>query len=339
MIVIGMVFADPRSLLKRNAEPQISFPLVVPSTELDIGEIWNLRHFHKPLPITNESDQALSCQIASGCSCTSLVPSEFEIRPHESKTVFVNLKLPVVAPDKPMPVDVQLFVKTSLAPDSQTVWNLTGMCHSQFVVTPSDIKFADLRVNSTNSNPISLKIESVEPIVNWDVSASNGFVAVDRKTTESSATELQALIKPTAAAIGSAGESDDLLQFSATTSQGRKLASLDVPIHLSVRHDVEVDQRVLLLGQHEVGTVAQAKFKVLSSRGAPFRVELLASDASDLTVSESGAANLTSGSSEYSVRYVIRTLGSHHGNIRLTIQDKVEAKLYSIEIPVIAIGI
>jgi hypothetical protein len=113
---------------------------------LDLGEVWEQRVFRWTVPITNRGSGTLRIeQVEGNCTCTAIVPQEFELAPGETQELVLTINLSQDHwgdGESQRPFEVALKARVSGWLNEQSVWLVHGRVQRNPIhVSPAVLDF------------------------------------------------------------------------------------------------------------------------------------------------------------------------------------------------------
>ena len=133
----------------READRQVIVEgLMVPTDNLNIGEVWEEKDFAWRLPIRNATGDTIQIhKFNTSCSCTAIEPARISIRPGETATVNLTIDLmhlsDAVAGVARRPFALSVQPVTSLTRQGGFGWQIHGTVRSRVTLDAKTVHFGD----------------------------------------------------------------------------------------------------------------------------------------------------------------------------------------------------
>ena len=292
LITVGAVFGRGLLAGKPKAEPVAIAPpsaLFVSPEKLDFGRVWTTARFEWSFPVTNRGSEPLSViGIGSSCSCLSVSPPRFDLKPGETTTVTAVVDLTA----KPRTTDEAAFLLTpiveleSKTPHPKVEWVLTGKSQrlltldrpptfGRVSVLDQPLKTVSITVTTAIPLDLGLAAKSDHPSV---AAAIRHDPKDDKKyTLELSATKPLPLcpVKGT-------------VTLTPSDRREAKLSVIAVPFDALLVPDVECLPPAVLGGGHPVGATFTQSVTLASLGRRPFKELSVSADGAGLSVKQVG---------------------------------------------------
>jgi hypothetical protein len=214
-------------------------------------------------------------------------------------------------------------------------WTLTAISRRTFILEPAAIDFGqELRVNGP---PISraIVIHSAVPVRHVEVLNDTGALVVTSPTNDDSGCRFSFSCSISPDLLKQSCDFGTKLRLLITTDAVGDPVALEIPVRITVKHDVEAESPTSYLGTSPIGSIAEGNIHLNSFRAEPFRVESISGFPEAVAVV---GTNLGRCDMDFTVRIKVEQLGAFRGEARFTVFDQFEAHAYTVVVPVIAIG-
>jgi hypothetical protein len=146
-------------------------PLLIPPGQLSLGDVYDTASLRVSLSVLNTSDETVSVSdISRSCTCLSIRPDAFSLKPGESLPLSVTLDLSQYGKDSSVtPFSLELVPSVHPAHDSsysvpQRPWVVTGNVHRLVALNTNPLQLSTL-YNFTSKSyapaPISVTVQRV----------------------------------------------------------------------------------------------------------------------------------------------------------------------------------
>ena len=330
LATVGVVFG--RGLLVKPAKPEpVAEPpavLFVPPEKLDFGRVWESNHFEWSFPVTNRGAEPLTVVgVGSSCSCLSVSPPRFSLKPGETTTVTAVVDLTA----KKRPTDEAAFLLTpivelaSKATPPTVQWVVKG--YSQRLLTlDRRPTFGRVSVLDQPLKPVSLLVSSAIPVYLVAKSDHPTIEAVIRHTPGDLTKYRVELASQKPLPLGPVKGN---LTLTPTDPTNAKLPAITVPFDALIVPDVECLPPAVLGGGHKLGTTFTQSVSLASLGNRPFKVLSATAEGPGLSVIQDG--------SEYLITQVCQGAGQQTGKV--VFQVEAADGRYAITAEVSYVGI
>ncbi len=290
LITVGAVFGRGLFAGKPKAEPVAIAPpsaLFVSSEKLDFGRVWTTNSFEWSFPVTNRGSEPLSViGIGSSCSCLSVSPPRFDLKPGETTTITAVVDLTA----KARPTDDAAFLLTpiveleSKSSHPRVEWVLTGKSQrlltlarpptfGRISVLDQPLKTVSIAVTTAIPLDLGLAAKSDHPSI---VAAIRRDPKDDKKYTLELSTSKPLPLGP--------------MKGTVTLTPGdrreAKLPVITVPFDALIVPDVECLPPAVLGGGHKVGATFTQSVTLASLGRRSFKVLSVSVDGAGLSVKQ-----------------------------------------------------
>ena len=141
-------------------------PLAAEPGSLDFGVVWNSGSFHWKLPIRNTSDATIDVKRVGGsCSCTSVSPSAFVLKPGERVELAITYDLASRTRDAEgatVPFDNGIV---AYGPGNVQIagWTVRGLVKQGFSCVPRELAFGESLICGQPYSSKTLEVTCIEP--------------------------------------------------------------------------------------------------------------------------------------------------------------------------------
>jgi hypothetical protein len=261
-------------------------PLAAEPSSLDFGVVWNSGSFHWKLPIRNTSDATIDVKRVGGsCSCTSVSPSAFVLKPGERVELAITYDL--ASRTRDAEGTTALFENGIVAygPGSVPIasWTVRGLVKQGISCVPRELTFGDSLICGQPYSPRTLEVTCVEPCRSFAAIIDPRYGAAFVTNASDDHRHFQVKVAPSAS-LGLGMHKFDVA-LSATLQSGERLPAVPVPIQARVVGDLRILPDVTHFGDVTLGEAREQTVSVSSRTGQPFDVANYVCSSKDVTVS------------------------------------------------------
>jgi hypothetical protein len=265
-------------------------PLVVESSSLDLGEVWEEPEYVHTLPVHNRGSQEVKVtDIATPCGCVSVNPRSFSVSPSGSTQVAVTLDLTsrpqgALGQDvRPFSVEVHpLFTGTQL-PRATRGWTLTARVKSRVTLDALALNFGERPMQGVPAEPRSLVATVHVPCQRLEVATRGGGVNANTRRLDPTGNRYEITFTPDTIALP-VGSFKATATVSVVTPSGETLFGARLPVEGTVRPELNLLPARLILGAKPVGETASGTLVLQGAAGNDLAVQQIETDSSDVTV-------------------------------------------------------
>ena len=316
LATVGVVFGRGLFADKPKAEPVVVEPpsaLVAPPGKLDFGRTWETNRFEWSFPVTNRGAERLTVDgISSSCSCLSVSPQHFDIKPGETITVTAVVDLTA----KQRTTDDAAFLLTpnvkspSKSPQPKTEWLLTGKSR-RLLALDRRPTFGRVSVLDQPLKPVSVQVTSAIPL-DLGLAAKAVHETIHARSIHTPGDLTKYRIELTAAKPLPLGPVSGTFTLTPADRTETNLPVVTIPFDGLIAPDVECLPPAVLGGGHRVGESFTQSVSLASLGSRPFKVLSATADGPGLSVKQDG--------SEYLVTQVCQGAGQQSGKVVFQIE-------------------
>jgi hypothetical protein len=285
--------------------------LIAKADTLDFGTVWAQEAFEWQVTLKNTSAHAIDvANLQSPCSCTSISPQSFRLKPATSVSISLVLDLMGgTIPNserelKPRHFSSQIAPIFAGAKSVDPGWTISGRVRDGLVVEPASVDFGPTLISGVEAAPESITVRSLVPLelLSTTIPSDSARASV----TKSSDTLFSATVMPRSTLVHGAHSFDLFLH--AQTLAGESLPPFRIPIRGTVRDRYYFFPAVLDFGMTPIGSTAEQVVVIKSHASDEFDVEYVGCDTNHVSVD---AIELNEDQyAVYNVRQPVTKLGS-----------------------------
>ncbi len=292
LITVGAVFGRGLFAGKPKAEPVAIAPpsaLFVPPEKLDFGRVWTTNNFEWSFPVTNRGSEPLSVSaIGSSCSCLSVWPPRFALKPGETITVTAVVDLTA----KPRQTDDAAFLLSpiveleSKTPHPKVEWVLTGKSQRLLTLDRSP-SFGRASVLDQPLKTVSIVVTTAIPL-DLGLAAKSDHPSIDAAIRHDPKDDKKYTLELRATKPLPLGPVKGTVTLTPGDRREAKLPVITVPFDALLVPDVECLPPGVLGGGHKVGVTFTQSVTPASLGRRPFKVLSVSADGAGLSVKQVG---------------------------------------------------
>ena len=311
--------------------------LTIPADALLVGDVWDKQSLERIVSITNNTKDELTCQLSASCNCVTLDPSECVLGSGGTSEVKV-----VIRPPRPSgestPFRMDLIGRIN-RPPGVFRWTLEGVYGSNLSFSPGSVQIADDAFVLGPQVERQILISSRVPLKALSVHGEEQVVRCDMQPSSPLGHRFVLCAKLTDLCLSQPRELDTSLKILPVAVDGRDLPSADLPLKVTVRHDVTAKPSRVFFGAHTQGELLQDTIVLSSHQNLPYSADVVSTSSKLLQVSKDAPKDEYSNlSSSFTLRYELKTLGDTREHVTLSVRDGVEERAYTITVPVVIFG-
>ncbi len=311
--------------------------LSVPAADLDLGEIWDRSWVQTTIPVTNLSRERVMCKFSGSCNCMSIEPSSLSLDGGQTTSMGVTIKLAKLEHFVAAPIRVVLVgdVEVEGAHRGLCRWEIKGTSRANLSF-PRDLPDfgRELHVHGQAVSR-TFEVESAQALQRLDIRHAAGWVEGKAISVDDSGKRFKVELTATKLLLNAARELDSPVEFIPVSAAGGMLPLVEIPVHFSVRHDVEAVPGELSLGVCDVGETAIGQIRIVSCRSLPFRTQAICRSLTEILVE----ANNEGENVAFTVKLPVDRIGLTRGKVEFSISDDVEEDSYTITVPVSVVAV
>lgn len=315
----GLPFGDSNPTPSERILPA----LVVDSSYLDFGTVWEQEQFEWSIPIENRSDAAITVEsFRSSCLCTDVTPRRFVIPANGSRTIQVTLDLTEkdnhlldpLAPLTPRPFSVT--IEPILTPPPSTThliaWQLKGRVQPAYQLQQEIIDFGQRSVLAQPFEVESVPVLCDEQVQDIRVDCNADWVACTVQ--RNSRTSFNIQVTPYYGMP--AGYYPGTLRIFGITRTGEPLPEKRLSVAAHILGDIQPTPPQLLWPAKPIGQLIEDSLELRSLTNRDFTIDRIETDSDKVEVLLIPGDPLSANSRRVQVRYVISRAGDQKETIR-----------------------
>jgi len=301
-------------------------PLSIEAASLDFGSVWNSEKFEWAVPIRNASAFPIDVgRLEGSCTCTSVSPSSFVLKPSEEVRVTLRYNLfsrTRQNSDATVPFDdlLSAFVSGDERPLAR--WHIRGLVKNAFICKPTQLDFGDTLVAGRAYPARGIDVTCFQPCRDLVVSADERNVAVVAKNPSGDGLHFQVAV-----ALGTTLESGThkfKLSLGAVLASGERTPCVSIPVEARILPDLQIFPSLAHFGDLMVGQSREETIVLASRSGRSFDVPNV--DAASKNLEIIPVASDDAGSKVFRVRLTSSKLGSENTQARFKIRYRGDGK-------------
>ena len=316
IVLFGVSYRWSRSVV---TPPRARNLLAIPKEKLNFGTVLATDKFTWKVPVKNQSTETIDIErIEVSCGCTSVEPNHFSLAPNETKEIIFEIALK--SRDGAAGTDFSVGFKP-IFKHHETVfndaWEITGSVKSVIELGVSSILYdANTRmISGETPNPTTIPIQLHVPEIRVKCSCAEKIGKIE--PVETLPKKLVVNFVPSQTL--SPGLHTGTVDIEVEDSGGASLSKHTIPISLRVVGMVEVTPRILELGVHKVGAIAEGKVYLSSTGDKPFQIGYEPKEKRAIRiVSEAGNAT----SQEVNISLDVTKTGRHELREQILVVDE-----------------
>jgi hypothetical protein len=314
--------------------------LVIPSSCLDFGEVWENKSFVWPVVVQNSGKENVEIlDFASSCSCTAIEPRALTIPAGESREVRLTIDL---RPRKEADLTAELRnFDVTLWPRigdkgtkaSRLAWTINGRVRSAIRL---EQRIVDLGRHSEASQPLASQevvVTSFVPLHGIIAKADSPDLQVSVAPKSESPAQFRVVVSPKTFEIGAIKAEITLVP---QQTEHQPLPGKTLTVVGRIVNDIEISPPSAAFGARPVGEVVEEMVSLRSLTGRQLEVTGTTVDAEGVTVE--GAARGESSGPGFLLRQRIAKKGEQTGRVTFAVCT-VDAKEAQVVLEVSYLGI
>lgn len=276
----------------RTAAPAVAIhSLVISPNDLNFGEVWQQDRFVWPITIHNLSETSKVIRSVEGsCTCQSFSPSSFELKPGESRTVVMTIKLQsktptgVLLPLEEFTASIWAFVQGERKPIG---WTLRGQI-KHVIRYPSHIELGRISEYAPGLCKRTVPLFPLVELEELRVRSESKYLKVD---VSKAANRYELTVEPL-----DRNRFNGILHIELTpiARGGQVMQKITIPVRLEVGSDTLAIPEVMNIGYRKPTEVVRETLNVQSISGRKLSIENIShsNDVSILEVLQDNSANI-----------------------------------------------
>ncbi len=276
-----------------NALTAANRGLVLSESDLDFGEVWEAKQFHRELTIENQAgeDRAIA-GFAMSCSCLSVKPDSLVVPAGKAARIRLTLDLTSRQLEERDAVDrpfrVQLVPQIEGGLPRAMGWTIHGRVRNVLAPSQVTVRFGDTLIRGSPFSPRTLTLRAQMPLKEVRVEGQPKGVSIRVEQVQSGAPIYRLTIQPQANL--SAGPFSESLDLVGVTPQGRTVWGATLQVDGKVLEDIQAIPPSLSLGARKVGETVQSEVFLRSASGKAFTMEGIVVESADQNVEPAAGA-------------------------------------------------
>jgi hypothetical protein len=260
-------------------------PLAAEPGSLDFGVAWNSDSFRWTLPIRNTSDATVAVKrVAGSCSCTSVSPSAFVLKPGQRLELALTYDLASRTRDADSTTVPFENAIVAHGPDDSPIagWTVRGMVKRGFSCVPRELAFGESLICGQPYSSRTLEVTCVEPCRRLVATIDPRYGAAVVTNANDNHRHFQVQVAPSAS-LGQGMHTFNVALI-AVLQSGERLPAVSVPIKAQVVGDLRILPDVTHFGDVTLGEAREETVSLTSRTGQPFDVAKYVCSSKDVEV-------------------------------------------------------